>query len=152
QPEEPEHRRDDRAEHHLEHGEIGEIELAGELSCAAHPRALEAPSEGDPDDQRGHERGLRAEVAVVEEGRDHVHARRASGATRYAAVNAASMNSQLPALRSAPPVSACPLVHPRASTAPNPITPPPAKAVTRRARGEKPGPRSMSTRKRPATS
>ena len=38
------------------------------------------------------------------------------------------MNSQLPTLRSAPPVSACPLVHPRASTAPSPITLPPVNA------------------------
>jgi putative tricarboxylic transport membrane protein len=40
------------------------------------------------------------------------------------------MNNQLPALSSAPPVSACPLVQPRARTAPNAITPPPANAAT----------------------
>ena len=40
----------------------------------------------------------------------------------YAAANAPIMNSQLPTLSSAPPVSAWPLVQPRASTAPTPMT------------------------------
>ena len=46
----------------------------------------------------------------------------------YAPANAAIMNTQPPTLRSAPPVSARPLVQPRARTAPRPMTPPPANA------------------------
>src|SRR5689334_24914858 len=51
------------------------------------------------------------------------------------------MKVQLPTLSSAPPVSACPLVQPRASTAPTPITVPPAKAIARRDDAVTPRPR-----------
>src|SRR5262249_44745107 len=88
----------------------GEVELSGELARVAQSGALQAPAEGDPDRERA-----------------HCHDLRSSGASAYAPANAARMNSQLPALSSAPPVRARPLVHPRASTAPTPITAPPAR-------------------------
>ena len=50
----------------------------------------------------------------------------------YAAKKAPAMNSQLPTLSSAPPVSAWPLVQPRASTAPSPMAPPPPSAIVSR--------------------
>src|SRR3954463_9187268 len=61
------------------------------------------------------------------------------------------MNSHAPTLSNAPPVSACPLVHPRASTAPAPTTAPPAPAAP--SRGDTPtcGPRSTLTPSRPAS-
>ena len=61
------------------------------------------------------------------------------------------MNSHAPTLSSAPPVSACPLVHPRASTAPTPITAPPAPAAHNRGDTAACGPRSTRTASRPAS-
>ena len=151
EPERAEHRGDDRAEHHLEHGEVGEIELAGELARAAHAGALEAPAERDADDQRRDERAASPNAPTRRTAPLMSTRRRTSGATRVRAANAPIMNSQLPTLSSAPPVSAWPLVQPRASTAPRPITAPPANAATSRASREMRGPRSTSRRSRPAS-
>src|SRR5207249_965238 len=90
------------------------------------------------------ERCLRSEVAELEErgGGNHRHAFFTSGAKTYPPANAAIMNNQLPTLSNAPPVSASPLVQPRASTAPMPITAPPPNAYMSRTPRPMRGPRS----------
>ena len=81
QPENPEHGRDDRREHDLEHGEVGEIELPDQLPSASHSAALEAPAERDADDERDEETEPSTEQSVLEEWRAHFQAHRSSGAT-----------------------------------------------------------------------
>ena len=66
-------------------------------------------------------------------------------ATVHAPANTIIMNAQLPRLSSAPPVRAWPLVHPRASAAPNAISMPPANAVARRGRTDTRGPFSVTS-------
>ena len=84
EPEHAEHRGDDRAEHHLEHGEVGEIELPGQLARASHARALEAPAEGDADDERGDERAAAPNAPSSKKGAVMSTLLRARGATTYA--------------------------------------------------------------------
>src|SRR5206468_3052894 len=85
EPEGAEHRGDDRGEHHLEHGEIREIELPCELLRAAHPGTLETPPERDPDGHGDEDGRTVAEEPELEERRVHVHSLRTRGATAYAA-------------------------------------------------------------------
>ena len=61
------------------------------------------------------------------------------------------MKIQLPTDSSAPPLSAWPLVQPRASLAPTPITTPPPTAASTRCGGLTRGPRSVSRLSRPAS-
>src|SRR5206468_9970681 len=104
EPIDAEHGRDDGADHHFQHREVGEVELAGELARVAETGALERDTERDSD-QHGNR-----ELA-------HCQALFISGATMYPATNAAATKIQLPTASTAPPVSASPLVQPRASTA-----------------------------------
>src|SRR5262245_39440491 len=61
------------------------------------------------------------------------------------------MKIQLPTESNAPPLSACPLVHPRAILAPTPISTPPPAAAYMRSPAPTPAPRSVSRRTRPAS-
>src|SRR5262249_1021816 len=142
---------DDRAEHQLEDREIGEVELRSELACVAHACPLEAPPERNADRERCEDRAALAEGAELEERKSHVHAPFLRGETTSAGANAPIRNSQLPTLSNAPPVSAWPLVHPRASTAPMPMIAPPANAATRREPRDIRGPRSTAKCMRPAS-
>ena len=133
QPEQPEHRRHDRREHHLEHGQVGEVELAHQLR-----RAARAPRARGTSRMRCRRRTRRRATAACRrpksqrKRRDHVQLPRVTNATRYAARERRGDEQPAPTLSSAPPVSACPLVHPRASTAPTPISAPPATAAPSR--------------------
>src|SRR4029079_4175521 len=131
QPERAEHRRQEGAEHHLQHGEAAEQELPGELARAAESRAFQREAEPHADREGGQQVGHRQDPLIA-------------GAAAYAAANAVSMKPQLPTLSSAPPVSAWPLVQPRASTAPSPMTAPPPNAIASRERTLTPLPRSTS--------
>ena len=62
-----EHRRDDGGEHHLEDGEVVQVELRHELLRAAEARALEEEAEADADEEGEDEADLVAEHAVLEE-------------------------------------------------------------------------------------
>ena len=67
QPEESCGRGRDGRHHHLEHGEIGERELRGELPRVGEPRALEHRAEGDADRQREPQRLRHADRAGGEQ-------------------------------------------------------------------------------------
>ena len=76
------------------------------------------------------------------------HDRFTIGATAYAAANVLTMNAQLPTLRSAPPVSASPLV--RLARGRRRVHRAAGPAVARRDPADMPAPRSTSWRSRPA--
>lgn len=47
---EPEHRRHDRREHHLQHAHVRKIELCGELLCIAEAGTLQHEAEAEAED------------------------------------------------------------------------------------------------------
>jgi hypothetical protein len=68
-----EHRRHDRGEHHLEHAQVAEVELRGELVGAPEAGALQDEAEGDADQHR-HDQPLLARgggESGEREGHDH---------------------------------------------------------------------------------
>ncbi len=65
-----EERGDDRREHHLQHGEVAEVEDRRQLARGSEARSLEPEAEGHPDEPRQQERCCGIEPAVGEEGRE----------------------------------------------------------------------------------
>src|SRR5690606_24131300 len=140
---EPECGGDDGAEHHLQHGEVAQIEDRGQLPAAAEAGAFEPEAERDADQAR-EEVGLRAVEEIEGEEVHGCHSRRTNHAAPNAPANVASMKPQLPASSIAPPLRAWPDVHPPAMRLANPASTPPAAASKSRGATRTPVPRSTT--------
>ena len=78
----PEHGRDDRSEHHFEHGHVVQVELRRQLARAAEAGTLEEEAEAGAEDEGEDEGHLVAEKAVLVEGsHDYRHCQRMNQAT-----------------------------------------------------------------------